>query len=226
MNRLVTIGSLRVSLLLCIVTLLSVTGAAARQSGFSFGPKAGITLSTLKNMPTEMIIGINTANTMTTHIGFVGGGFVGYRNGESPLGLQVELLYSQQRTERRFSEFDVSQKYRLDYIYVPILVKYYPLAGLNIHAGLQPGFKLNARMSTTRGGSPSTEAATVDTKIDKNVSAADLIIPVGVGYEFAFGLTIDARYNFGVVNIYKNDNGSTVGGTKNNAAQFTVGWKF
>jgi len=48
-----------------------------------------------------------------------------------------------------------------------------------------------------------------------------LSIPVGLSYDFKFGLILDARYNIGVTNLAKN-----AGYTRNSVFAVTAGWRF
>lgn len=77
---------------------------------------------------------------------------------------------------------------------------YYPVAGLALKAGLQPGFLVNK--------DDMDDAKTVD-----------LSIPVGLSHEYQ-GIVLDARYNIGVTKIADNVD------HYNNVIQITLGYKF
>ena len=83
--------------------------------------------------------------------------------------------------------------------------------GMALKAGVQPGFLLAAK------------AKEGDVKVDaKNIyKTFDLSIPVGLSYDFKFGLILDARYNIGVTNLAKN-----AGYTRNSVFAVTAGWRF
>ena len=80
-----------------------------------------------------------------------------------------------------------------------------------LKTGVQPGFLLAAK------------AKEGDVKVDaKNIyKTFDLSIPVGLSYDFKFGLILDARYNIGVTNLAKN-----TGYTRNSVFAVTAGWRF
>ena len=84
---------------------------------------------------------------------------------------------------------------------MPITLNYYPVAGLALKAGLQPGFLVNK--------DDMDDAKTVD-----------LSIPVGLSYEYQ-GLVFDARYNIGCTKVFKHSDEGY-----NNVIQITVGYKF
>ncbi len=83
---------------------------------------------------------------------------------------------------------------------LPITLNYYPVAGLALKAGLQPGFLVNKDDA-------------------EDVKTVDLSIPVGLSYEYQ-NIVFDARYNIGVTKIADNVD------HYNNVIQITVGYKF
>ena len=78
-----------------------------------FGVKLGANFATL-----------NDASNASNKTGFVGGVFANLKFGK--IGIQPELLYSQQGAE--FDAFD----FDLNYINVPVMLKYYLIGGLNV----------------------------------------------------------------------------------------------
>jgi hypothetical protein len=81
-----------------------------------------------------------------------------------------------------------------------------------LEAGPQVGFLMNAK---NKVGSTST-----DVKDDLN--GAVFSIPAGIGYLTSTGLGFDARYNFGISNIYK----ESATKVHSNVFQFDVFYQF
>ncbi|MGE0588137.1 MAG: outer membrane beta-barrel protein, partial [Cyclobacteriaceae bacterium] len=79
------------------------------------------------------------------------------------------------------------------YINIPIILKLYLVAGLNLQAGPQFGFTTTSEIKETIGG----VSTTTDIKDELN-KKSDTSIALGAGWDLPFGLTIDARYNIGV----------------------------
>ena len=135
--------------------------------------------------------------------GFAAGAELQYQ-ASSNLGVAVGALYSVQG----FKAKDVKVagmtfeggKWNPGYINVPITLNYYPVSGLALKAGLQPGFLVNKDDA-------------------ENVKTVDLSIPVGLSYEYQ-GIVFDARYNIGVTKVADNWD------HYNNVIQITVGYKF
>src|SRR5699024_4345130 len=79
---------------------------------------------------------LSDASHVSNKTGLVAGAFLGLKFNK--VGIQPELLYSQQGADSDFGDFD------LDYINIPIMIKYYLIGNfLNIQAGPQFGFVVN-----------------------------------------------------------------------------------
>ena len=119
---------------------------------------------------------------------------------------------------------NVSDDMKLDIYYgtLPIMANYYVLPGLALKAGIQPAFRVKARIEFNG------EKVDFDNYIDmmfrgadNKMNTFDLSIPVGFSYEFK-GITFDARYNFGVTKLISN----TDDGIYNKVFIMTLGYKF
>ncbi len=141
--------------------------------GLDFGIKAGVNFSTLTD-----------ATGLDNRTGFVGGVFIGGKLGDK-LGIQADLLYSQQGAEFNVGDFD------LNYVNVPVVLKYFVTDKLHIHAGPQFGILIDDNAQTVVGQTIN-KIATNDT----DVSAI-----IGVGLDLPLGIRADARYNFGLSDV-------------------------
>ena len=119
---------------------------------------------------------------------------------------------------------NVSDEMKLDIYYgtLPIMANYYVLPGLALKAGVQPAFRVKARIKS--GG----EKVDFDNMVDmlfpgegNKMNTFDLSIPVGFSYEFK-GITFDARYNIGLTKLVSN----TDDGIYNKVFIMTLGYKF
>ena len=126
------------------------------------------------------------------------------------IGVSAGLIYSMQGAKEKVEGVDVTMK--LDYLNVPILANVYVAPGLAVKLGIQPSFKLSAKMKgEVSGGS-------VEADLD-DVKGFDLAIPVGVSYQYQ-NIVLDARYNWGVTKIMDDVD------SKNSVFQITLGYKF
>ncbi len=164
---------------------------------FTLQPKVGMNLST-----------ITSADDAKMKFGLVAGVEAEYGIAEK-FGLAFGAVYSMEGCRFKADGADKSTFYNLDYINIPILAQYYPVKGLAIKAGVQPGF--NVRHKVSYDGN----SATID-----GVNSFNFSIPVGLSYEIS-NFVIDARYNIGITKIYKDaDKG------RNSTISLTVGYKF
>lgn len=125
----------------------------------------------------------------------------------SKIGIQPEILFSQQGTtvDVNTQDFDAN----FTYINVPILVKLYTIAGINIQAGPQFGFLSRAEFD--------------DDDVKKSLKDSDFSVAMGLGWDLPFGLTVDARYNLGITDISEDD--QIASSIKNQVWQVSVGYK-
>lgn len=113
---------------------------------------------------------------------------------------------------------------KLDIYYgtLPIMANYYVLPGLALKAGIQPAFRVKARIE--QNGNKIDLDNAIDAMYDGNdnkLNTFDLSIPVGLSYEYAH-ITVDARYNFGVTKLISNADK----GIYNKVFIMTLGYKF
>ena len=185
--------------LVVIVMMVSMTSFAQREVGtLSVQPRVGISAADF-----------NGASDTKARVGFIAGAELEYQV-NNWLGLSAGMFYSQQGAKAEIGSSDLTWK--IDYVNVPVVANFYVWKGLALKAGLQPGFKMNAKFEGSAG------SYQVGTDMD-DVKSLDLSVPVGISYDFG-GLVLDARYNFGLSKIFDYDDD-----LKNLAFQLTIGYK-
>lgn len=175
-----------------LVTAIGLFSFTSQAQGIDFGVKAGVNFAN-----------ITDASGLSNRTGFVAGVFVGGKLNDN-LGIQGELLYSQQGAEFELGEFN------LDYVNVPLLVKYYVAQGLNIQAGPQFGVLVNDETQTVIG------------EVINDIATNDFDISgvIGAGYDFPFGVRVSGRYSFGLNDVPESGSG------KNSVVTLAVGYSF
>ena len=115
------------------------------------------------------------------------------------------------------------ETYKLDYINIPIMAQYYPMKGLALKAGIQPGFCVNKKykFEGTASVNPTAERKSFNEeyKITEGVKGFQFAIPVGVSYEYA-NFVLDARYNIYLTKALKGSD------SRHSVFSFTLGYKF
>lgn len=188
-------------ILAAIVMMVSVSTFAQREPGtVTIQPRIGFSAADFNN----------TEDT-SARVGMVAGAEVEYYV-SNMLGIAGGLLYSQQGAEVDFARNKL--KFKIDYINVPIIANIYVWKGLALKAGLQPGFKINSKIDGSSGD------VHAEANMD-NVKSFDISIPAGISYDFG-RLVLDARYNFGLLQVFDDDYLDS----KNLTFQIALGYKF
>lgn len=131
-----------------------------------FGPKLGANFATFGDL-----------SRLDNEIGFVGGAFLSLKF--SKIGIQTEVLYSQQGEDFEIDQFD------LDYINIPVALKFYLIGGLNLQLGPQFGFLINDNV--------------IDDVVEGfETETFDLHAFGGLGLDLPLNLRVDARYIFDI----------------------------
>lgn len=134
---------------------------------------------------------------------------------------QPEVLYSGQGFAGSVATSEV--EHQVDYIQVPLMAKIYLVKGLYAEAGPQFGFKVKEEIDYK----PGTEGGELEVNSDDSyIKDYDTNIVFGAGYKFENGLSLSARYNMGLTNIYKDNTILGNVDAKNAVWQFGVGFSF
>ena len=157
--------------------------------GLDFGIKAGANFAS-----------ITDASGLSNRTGFLAGIFAGVKFNDK-VGIQGDLLYSQQGADFEPDKID------LNYVNIPIVLKYFVIKGLNVQAGPQFGFIIDDNIKEVFGNIAEAESF-------------DLTGVVGVGYDLPMGIRADARYNFGLTDIRSDTDG------KNSVVSLSLGYSF
>lgn len=176
---------------LIVAAVVLFMGTTAFSQGIDLGIKAGPNFSNFSD-----------ASKISNKTGFHAGIFAGIKFSDN-VGIQADLLYSQQGAEFSGKDFD------LNYVNVPVVIKYYVFRGLNLQAGPQFGFVVDDNISKVFGEIAKAEKT--------NVSGA-----VGLGYDL-LGFRLDARYNFGLTDVIEGGNDVK---SKNSVYSIALGYSF
>src|SRR5688500_7944859 len=190
--------------------MLAAAQQAYSQAEVALGIKAGPNFSTID---TKASAGTNYKN----RAGFHGGAFLLIK--AAKFGFQPEIIFSQQGSKVEINSKDLESNF--SYMNIPVILKLYTIAGINIQAGPQFGFVMSgeAPVQQTLGG-----AATVE-DVKERMKKSDFTVALGLGWDLPFGLTIDARYNLGLSKIYKDAPSQQTGDAKNQVFQVSLGYK-
>ena len=211
--------------LLLLVALMAVTLSAQaqhEQGDITIQPRVGFTISNITDgdkSKLNLAYGVDFERFFTDQFSLSLG--LMFTN----QGCKYDIIYYEPTNLGGSSSNGSSSnttKLNIYYGSLPIMANFYVLPGLAIKAGVQPAFRVKAKIE--RG----------DTKLDfdnmidmlfagegNKLNTFDLSIPVGLSYEF-IGITADVRYNFGVTKMISN----TDKGIYNKVFMVTLGYKF
>ena len=196
--------------ILTIVALLtSVVAVAQRREGTcTVQPKVGLNVSTLSNAQKtigDACFGME-AEYMITNI----------------FSLSAGVMVSNQGG--KYDKDGLRYTADIDYANIPIMANVYVLPGLALKAGVQPGFRLKAKMETDNGSYDIDEfyklVGMLTPGEEPKINKFDLAIPVGISYEYN-NVVLDARYNWGLLKVENIGNAYY-----NRVFEVTLGYKF
>ncbi len=197
-------------LLIVIISLLSIGGVQA-QEFFNFGVKGGVNFATLTGDDAdELDLKMRTG----FHLGVLAEIMI-----SNKFGIQPEVLYSTQGGNADMNFFDeilgnVEADLKLEYISIPVMLKYFVTPGFSLEAGPQFSFLSKSEIEAEFQGDSETEDLKDDTE------SFDIGAAVGVGYGLPQGFLVQARYVMGFSDVYTDTD------TRNSVIQLSVGWKF
>jgi hypothetical protein len=190
-------------LLILILSVGVIQSAVAQE--IAIGIKGGLNFANIN--PSQSL-----GTTYNSRTGYHFGAFTLFKL--SKIGIQPEVLFSKQGTKYTVSTQNVDANF--DYINIPVILKIYLAAGLNLQVGPQIGFVSGGDIKTTVSGVTNTQSA------KDFVKGSDTSIALGAGWDLPFGLNIDARYNLGVSSNSINGSSTTF---KNQVFQISAGFK-
>ena len=196
-------------LIMCCLLVLGQQAFA--QAEFAIGLKAGPNFATID---TESSATANYKN----RAGFHGGAFILVK--AAKFGIQPEIIFSQQGSKVEINSQNFESNF--SYVNIPVILKLYTIAGINIQAGPQFGFITNAETPIQDQLNPGSYR--VEDVKDK-MKSSDFTVALGLGWDLPFGLTIDARYNMGLSKIYDDAPSQQTEDAKNQVFQVSLGYK-
>lgn len=171
-----------------LTTLIAVLTIGSVSAQASFGIKGGVNFASIMG-DTPNGVKYRTAYNF---------GIVAEIETSSSTSVQPEILYSSQGFKfdggRVNGEMRDADDFKLDYLNIPIVFKYYINDEFSFETGPQVGFLLSSKA----------ENNTVDSgRLRDNLTNASFDFLIGFGYKFDNGFNVNARYIGGLTNVWK-----------------------
>jgi hypothetical protein len=217
---------------LVVVCALGIAQFSFAQKLQEVGLKGGFSYSSLNLSDGGKLSGTTYHPAVGYHIG----GYALIKLNKK-FSIQPELLYSMQG--QYFTNVTYSNlKTTLNYINIPVMLKYYPVGSLNIQVGPQLGILASAKGDLVPydnlgniSGRP-----VFNQDLSNYLKNIDFAIAFGAGITLPGNIDLNVRYNVGITDINKNTNSSQAlpGGlqpsfstafTRNQVLQVSLGYR-
>lgn len=187
--------------------------------GFTYAQKAEFGMKGGLNVANQNFDGDGAPPTSSL-IGFHIAGFVDIKISDK-FSIQPELLYSTQGTKLNWLSDGVTiNSFKLAYINIPVMAKYYATEKFCLEVGPQIGFLTSAKVNGTSDGT------TVDVDAKRFYNSTDFGINIGAGYDLTKKISAGIRYNLGLSNIGSNEFVSDGDKITNSVFSLSLGYKF
>ena len=192
-----------------LMCMIMATGAAMAQKQFTFGPKIGVDYTHFwgKEVSHDGVLN------------YQAGLFMEYRFNDK-MSIAPEVVFAAQGGKNKWVEFngvETSTTYHLNYINVPVMLKFYVAPSLSIDLGPQLGINIYKK---------ATDKWTIDGEDHKDTyelespKSIDFGVGLGLTYNIAKDVFVQGRYTMGMTKVFEH------GEAKNGNAQIAIGYRF
>ena len=182
-----------------------------------FGLKGGLNVA-------NQNFSVNGFPSASSRIGFHIGGFVEVKISDK-FAIQPELLYSTQGSKFNMTvndsgtDYNTENVFKLAYLNIPVMFKYYAVEKFSLEAGPQIGFLTSSKLDVSVVGK------TVSQNAKDLFESVDFGLNLGAGYDFTKKISAGVRYNFGLANVAKTEKGDD-SNIKNGVFSASLGYRF
>lgn len=227
---------LRIILFLLALGGMASLAAQPTYDTWHYGFKAGVTQHQIKGIGTTIIPDAFPEDTydVTTsaRLGFAGGVVLYHRFYKSRFAIQPEILFASRGGDFNYTDVrELEYTIGLDYQYVSLgtVIKLYPFGGLHFGVGAQAAFNVATDQLTYTSNMPELGP---DLQIQQSlrevlVGSNDINVLLQAGYDFNFGLMVEARYVLGLSDVLEtraNGFNFIESSNKSGGFQITLGW--
>ncbi|MDY0780479.1 porin family protein [Tenacibaculum sp. IB213877] len=177
-------------------------------SAQGFGIKGGLNLSDLTNFEKSFEEEVESESIRTSfHVGI----FNEFKVSDH-FSIQPEVLYSSQGVNNESDGID--GKVQLDYINVPVMLKFYLTEGFYLESGPQIGFLVNDDI----------EVGNIIFNDDDTFNSVDYSMNLGLGFKLGEKVFLNARYGFGLNGVFDGLENDSDSNPKNSVFAASLGF--
>lgn len=194
---------------IALMCTILATGAAMAQKQFTFGPKFGVDYTHYWGKNVE-------------HGGlfnYQAGLFMEYRFTDQ-FAIAPEVVFAAQggKYDTNILGVEFKETDHVNYINVPVMMKFYVIPDLSIDFGPQVGFNVYSKNTTEAKVGNEDGKKTTDMKDFTN--SVDFGLGLGLTYNIARDVFIQGRYTMGLTKVFDGQD------AKNGNAQIAIGYRF
>lgn len=200
---------------IALMCMIMATGAAMAQKQFTFGPKIGVDYTHYWGED------VNHGGQLNYQAGL----FMEYRFTDK-FSIAPEVVFAAQGgkfdTKSSVLGVDIEAKEtdHVNYINVPVMLKYYVIPELSIDFGPQVGFNVYSKYTAEAKVGSESGKKTFDMK--DATKSVDFGLGLGLTYNIAKDVFVQGRYTMGMTNVFKGEHQKA----KNGNAQIAIGYRF
>ena len=195
---------------IAFVCMIMAVGTAMAQKQFTFGPKIGVDYTHYWGKNVEHGGQLN----------YQAGLFMEYRF-TNKFSVAPEVVFAAQggKYDTKILGVELKETDHVNYINVPVMLKYYVIPELSIDFGPQVGFNVYSKNTIEGKVEKLKEKETTDMK--KYTKTVDFGLGLGLTYNITEEVFIQARYTMGLTKVFNVDDDS-----KNGNGQIAIGFRF
>lgn len=185
--------------LLLFLFIIGISTTNFSQNKTTFGIKAGINFT-----------GFHTGTSTYTGEFWINTGIILEHRISNLISIQPELVFNQKAGNYIIlgNEMVITAISKLKYLDIPIMAKINFIENLNLQLGPQIGFLLSEKTDYDSN------------EIEIEPEFLDFAINGGLGYQTKYNIFVQARYSYGLKEIFENRN------YKNSVISLSIGYKF
>ncbi len=194
---------------IAFVCMIMAVGTAMAQKQFTFGPKIGVDYTHYWGKNVEHGGQLN----------YQAGLFMEYRF-TNKFSVAPEVVFAAQggKYDTKVLGVELKETDHVNYINVPVMLKYYVIPELSIDFGPQVGFNVYSKNTTeVKAGGEGGKGTTDMKDVTKSV---DFGLGLGLTYNIAKDVFVQGRYTMGLTKVFDGPEG------KNGNAQIAIGYRF
>ena len=201
---------------IALMCMIMATGAAMAQKQFTFGPKIGVDYTHYWGKDAHHGGQLN----------YQAGLFMEYRFTDK-FSIAPEVVFAAQGGKYDLEDYnigikdiDVNITDNVNYINVPVMLKYYVTPALSIDFGPQLGINVYSKYTVEAKDKNDGYKETIDQK--NHTKTIDFGIGLGLTYNVSKDVFVQGRYTMGLTDVYE----KTWSHGKNGNAQIAIGYRF